>query len=150
MKKFLGFLICVSLFLVGFSYAASGPATTVADNISVKEARIVEVAKNKDVAEIYMDIINKSNKACELIAVTSHAAKRVVLHESVHHNGSVNMAQVKSIQIKSHTEKDLIGSLHIMLIGLNETLDPGELIPLTLVFSDGSQFTLFAMVTKHA
>lgn len=87
----------------------------------------------------YLKITNHQASTVSLEGASSPAAGVVELHEMITADGMMSMRQVKTIAIAPGATVELRpGGLHLMLIDLNRTLQPGETIEATLRFDDGS------------
>jgi copper(I)-binding protein len=116
-----------------------------AQNVTIKEPEIHIVAVNNQLAIAAMTLDNKSSHIVTLIAANTPAASETQLHQIIDRK----MVQVKSIQIKPHGEDTLqANGFHIMLMGINPPLKTGDVVPLTLIFSDGSSLNVKAKVDK--
>ncbi len=94
----------------------------------------------------YLSIKNRGG-ADRLLRVESNIAQAVELHESMMENDIMTMRPVSFIEIPAGGEVELKpGGLHIMLIGLNEALEPGAKVQLTLVFEKAGNLTVEAEV----
>jgi len=97
----------------------------------------------------FMVIRNAGPKDISLVEAESPVAQTVQLHTHINEDGVMKMRQVPSIDAKAKALVELKpGSYHIMLIDLNKELKEGDLIPITLKFSDGQKKTLEAPVRK--
>lgn len=98
---------------------------------------------------VFMLIANTGAKDIRLVSAESPAAPTVQLHDHINENGVMKMRQVANIDIKAHTRTELKpGSYHIMLIDLGKELSEGDLVPITLRFSDGQRKIVEAPVRK--
>lgn len=103
-----------------------------------------QITKN-DSAQIFMQLKNKGLNNYELIAATSPAATKIQFHEAASNSKPEKI--VRNIALPKNSEKDLqLGGVHVVLMGLKKSLVPGEAVPLTLIFSDGSWTTVNATV----
>ncbi len=95
----------------------------------------------------YLKLKNRGNETDRLLRVESDVAKAIELHESVMENDIMSMRPVNFIEIPAGGEVELKpGGLHIMLIGLNRTLEPGAKVLLTLVFEKAGSLSVEAEV----
>lgn len=91
----------------------------------------------------FLILKNTSDEQVALQSASSSVAGVVELHPHSHDDGLMQMRRVPQIALNSNEEVVLEpGGLHIMLIGLKQSLITGEQIDLTLNFSDGSTQTL--------
>jgi copper(I)-binding protein len=96
-----------------------------------------------------MTVTNAGASDRALVGGSSPAAKVVELHTHTMEGGMMRMRQVEKIDLPAGKDVSLKpGGLHVMLIGLKQNLTPGENVPLTLKFADGSELTLDAPVRK--
>ena len=107
--------------------------------INIKTAITDRQIIQNDNTEAFMELLNTGKQPHTLVAAFSRFAKQVQLHRTVHKDGHTSMQQVHKIVIKAHGEKDLqFDGLHIMLIGLKRYLITNKIVPITLIFNDGS------------
>lgn len=91
----------------------------------------------------FLTLKNAGTSDRQLVAASSNAAQTVELHTHINDGGVMRMRQVKAIDIPANGVTELKpGGMHIMLIGLHESLEAGDQIDLTLQFADGSSETL--------
>lgn len=119
---------------------------TAAQMISVNAPVIdSQIAKN-NTAQVFMQLKNNSPNNYELIAATSPAATKIQFQAPANNN-STHLLILRDIALPKNSEKDLqLGGLHVILGGLKKSLVPGETIPLTLIFNDGSWVAINATV----
>ncbi|WP_421868403.1 copper chaperone PCu(A)C [Motiliproteus sp.] len=97
----------------------------------------------------FMVISNPTDQELALVRAEADLAKKVELHNHVNDNGVMRMRQVEKILIPAQGQVELKpGGYHVMMMGLNKQLKPGEQETLTLHFSDGSSQTLSVPVKK--
>jgi periplasmic copper chaperone A len=107
------------------------------DHLTVKDPYIRAMPEGQKTTAAYLDIVNDSDKAIQLISVTSSVADKVELHEVVTTKGVAKMQQVKSITLAPKASTSLKpGGMHLMFMGLKEPLKPGSVVPVTLTFGD--------------
>jgi periplasmic copper chaperone A len=94
---------------------------------------------------IFMVMHNHGTADCHLVGARSDAARRVELH--THREtaqGVMQMVQIEGgIPLPVDAEHVLArGGDHVMLMGLTRPLVQDEVLPLTLVFADGSEVVI--------
>lgn len=100
------------------------------------------------VASVYVNIENTFDKAVTLVAYKSSVAKNVELHESTVKNSRMVMRNIPEMTIKSGQSLILKpGSYHLMLIGLNKRLAPGDTVDITVTDSEGNDYRFDTTVT---
>ena len=97
----------------------------------------------------FMTLKNDGETDRELVSASSPAAKTVELHTHINDEGVMRMRQVASIAIPAGGEAKLQpGGLHVMLIGLHQPLEPGDMLSMELTFDDGSSAQIELPVRK--
>jgi len=84
-------------------------------------------------------------KDATLTGVSTPAAVRTEMHESMNTGGMMAMTPLKLVALRAGGEVAFApGGKHVMLYGLKAT--PGGAVPLTFTFADGQQLTAQAKV----
>lgn len=124
-------------------------AQSVAEQVAVKDPYVRAVPPGQPNSASFMALHNSDNQAHVLVAAASPAAKVVELHTHTLVDGMMQMRPVEKIELPAGATTSLKpGGLHVMLIGLQQKLEPDQMIPLTLVFEDGSKAEVSAPVRK--
>ncbi len=98
---------------------------------------------------VFMTLRNTSAQDLALVEAQSPAAEVVELHTHVQEEGMMRMRRLDRIELRAgETVKLEPGGLHLMLIGLQQRLEPGESVELTLIYDDGSEARIQAPVRK--
>jgi copper(I)-binding protein len=146
MKSY-NFIGLLAFFLLGISGIAV--AETTADGITISDPYVRAVPPGQPNSASFMTVTNAGGSDHALVGGSSPAAKVVELHTHTMEGGMMRMRQVEKIDLPAGKEVTLKpGGLHVMLIGLKQNLTPGENVPLTLKFEDGSELTVDAPVRK--
>ena len=92
-------------------------------------------------------LTNPSNTPVTIVAAISPAAPVVQLHEVLMKNGSMVMQQKPGgFVIPAQGSLELKpGGNHLMLIGATKSISAGDMVPLTLIASNGARFTFTTM-----
>ena len=99
------------------------------------------------VTAAYMTITNNADEEDALVSVTCDDAQVVELHETTMEGDVMQMRRVEEIRIPADSSVALQpGGLHLMVLGLDADLEPGQTLRLTLNFSSGKQLTVDAEV----
>lgn len=124
-------------------------AQPVSQLVEVKAPYVRAVPPGQPNSASFLQLNNTDAKDHALVAAESPASKVVELHTHTMEGGMMRMRQVERIDLPAGAEVALQpGGLHVMLIGLQQDLVPGEAIPLTLIFEDGSRQQIQAPVQK--
>jgi copper(I)-binding protein len=124
-------------------------ATALAETIEVQDAYVRAVPPGQPNSAAFMRITNHGGDDRALLAAASDQAEVVELHTHRMEDGMMRMRQVEQIELPAGERVTLEpGGLHVMLIGLTETLAPGDQVALTLGFDDGSNQTLSLPVKR--
>ena len=97
----------------------------------------------------FMTISNRGSSDRKLIQAASPVARKVELHTHLNDQGMMRMRQVADIEIKAGAQTELKpGGYHVMLLDLQQPLQEGDSVALTLRFDDGSTKEIDAAVKK--
>jgi periplasmic copper chaperone A len=135
---------CAALCLSTSLYAGN-----TADSIVVEGAFARAVPPGQTNSAAFMSLTNQDDTDHSLAGAESDASKVVELHSHTMEEGMMKMRRVEKVDLPAgETVKLEPGGLHVMLIGLERQLSPGEDVEITLIFEDGSRSTLTAPVKK--
>ncbi len=139
----LGLTLTLSACGSATSADATAASSTPADvGIAVGDpwVRATEGTEDTSMTAAFMTLDNPSDQDVTLEGAESSVAGMVQLHEMTTVDGAMVMQEVPDgIPITAGRGKVLQpGGLHVMLMGLTESLAPGDEVDLTLRFSDGS------------
>ena len=124
-------------------------SSTVLAEISVENPSVRATAPGQNNSSAYMSLTNQGDEDISLIRAERPAATYVELHTHVHDTGVMRMRKIDKIDIEGFGNTLLKpGGLHIMLIELKKPLSAGELVPMTLFFSDGEKLDIQLPVTS--
>ncbi|WP_145810853.1 copper chaperone PCu(A)C [Kribbella amoyensis] len=153
MKKTL-LLACFAVALPLLVSCGSGEDKTApaAETVAAKPTVIVEDAwvratvgaKDTSMTAAFMSLTNPSGADIKLTSATSPVAGMVQLHEMAMRDGKMVMQEKAggiTVPKESHTHLKPSGD-HVMLMQLGKALKPGDEVPLTLTFSDGTSHDL--------
>ena len=88
----------------------------------------------------YMEITNSGDTAIEISRAQSLIAERTEIHKSEYKNGVISMQQMNSLFIPPQSSISMTsGGIHIMLIGLKNALDHGQLHEVCLISTVGER-----------
>ncbi|MFA7096931.1 MAG: copper chaperone PCu(A)C [Gammaproteobacteria bacterium] len=147
MSKIHALVLAVAGLSAGFASVAF--AGSAADSVTAADAYIRAVPPGQPNSAAFMVLKNGDSVDHALVGAASPAANVVELHTHVHEDGMMKMRPVDKIDIKAGGETALQpGGLHIMLIDLTQPLTPGERVPVTLTFEDGTSKNIDAEVRK--
>ncbi len=120
-----------------------------AETFEVQDAYVRAVPPGQPNSAAFMRITNHGPDHRALLAAESDKAEVVELHSHRMEDGMMQMRQVEQIDLPAGETAVLEpGGLHVMLIGLTESLAPGDQIELTLGFDDGEKQTLSLPVKR--
>jgi periplasmic copper chaperone A len=90
------------------------------------------------VSAAYMTLVNASDEADSLIAISTDVAEVAEVHQTMVVDGMASMEAIPELVIPAGGSVELMpGSYHIMLMNLTRELAPEEMISLTLTFASG-------------
>lgn len=145
MKRFgKGALLCFActLVLVSSSQAENkkgGPRKI--EGILVEQAWARVIPGGSKTGAVYLTIHNTSLTDDLLLAVDSSAARETAVHQSVVEDDIARMKPMPfGVDVKSGAEVIMQpGAMHIMLTGLTGALQPGDQLPVTMVFREAGK-----------
>ena len=127
----------VVLLLAGL-LSGSGAHAQAAAHITASQAWI-RVLPGALPAGAYVTLQNSGSQATALTSASSADYARVMLHKSTTTGGMSRMQRVASLPIPAHGKAVLApAGYHLMLMQANHPVKPGEVVKLTLTFSDGT------------
>jgi len=109
------------------------------DSVSIRDAWIAEAPAAAAINAGYLEIDNQSGNAISLISVTSRVFSRVEIHKSITENDITRMEHFPTITIGPGEQFTFRpGDFHLMLYNADHTLKSGDVVTLSLAFSDGT------------
>ncbi len=104
-----------------------------AQSVTVNEAWIRGTVPGQSATGAFMELTGKSS--ARLVAAESPAAKSVEVHNMTMEGGVMKMFPVEGVDVPAgKTVKLAPGGYHIMMMGLQKSLNAGEKVPLKLTF----------------
>ncbi len=126
MGKTLNILLC-SLVVLGSSKVHS-------QSLIIDSGWIRLLPSSIENTAAYMKITNSGVEAIEISNVQSLIAQRAELHRSYYKNGLMQMRHLESLTIPAQSSISMTSNgIHIMLIGLKQSLEHGQLYEVCLI-----------------
>jgi len=136
----------VSLIINIFITAALAcPAVTVGD-LSMTGRRVRPSTGPNTAA--YLTITNSGNQSDKLVKVDCEHATTVELHNNVNEDGVMKMRPVEFIEVDKGVVSLKPGGLHLMLMGLKDSFQGKDKIPLVLHFEKAGPVTVNFLVKE--
>lgn len=139
----------LGILLVGCQPAAPNRTPTPPNNsteaappVKISPAEILRQKIKGRNAEVYVQL-QSIGPEDRLISASSPLAQKVVFHHT-NHDGT--MHDLNFIYVHPQQPAELTGEFHLMLIGLNKPLQPGDQVPLVLQFAQAGQVTTTATI----
>ncbi|MFC5435570.1 copper chaperone PCu(A)C [Rhodanobacter umsongensis] len=124
--------------LLGSLLCAGGAHATAAEHVRVSHAWI-RVLPGDLPAGAYVTLQNDGDQPAALSGASSTRYTDVMLHHSSTAGGMSRMTMVDTVTVPAHGQAVLApAGYHFMLMRATKPVKPGDSIPLTLKFSDGS------------
>lgn len=143
-----GLVVALPLLLssCGSSEPKAEEAAATTPGVLVEDAwvRATVGAKDTTMTAAFMSLTNPGKSDISLTSATSPVASMVQLHEMAMKDGKMVMQEKAGgvkVPAESHAHLAPSGD-HVMLMGLKQPLKPGDEVPITLKFSDGSSHDL--------
>lgn len=111
------------------------------EGILIEQAWARVIPGGSNTGAVYLTIHNTSLTDDLLLAVDSPAARETAVHQSVVEDDVAKMKPMPfGVDVKSSAEVIMKpGSMHIMLAGLTGALQPGDQLPVTMVFREAGK-----------
>jgi copper(I)-binding protein len=107
-----------------------------------------DMAQGGVTSAAYMTIVNRG-AADQLLSVSTDVAEAAELHNVTTENNVAKMRPVQTLEVPANGRVEFRpGSYHVMLVGVKETLQPGDTVPLTLMFQHAGQIDVTAQVRE--
>lgn len=124
--------------LAAFMYLFS--IASFANTIMIEQGYVREVIPGNNITSAYMMIENLSDKQVSLVGATSDVSPRVEIHAHSMEAGMMKMRQLASLSIKPKQQLILQPmGFHLMMFELSRLIKSGEIVNMTLSFSNGEQ-----------
>ena len=138
-------LLLLTAVLAPFASHADGPS------VSASHVWIREPPPDVEVMAGYLTLTNNTDKALTLDSVSSPDFGSVAVHRSVQKNGMDSMEVAANLNLPAHQSVSFApGGYHLMLMQPVKRFFDGDLVTLTLTFSDHSSLTILAPVRRDA
>lgn len=135
------------LMLFGLLLTPLVAAKSAADEVTVVDPYVRAVPPGQPNSAAFMQLQNKSTTEHAIVKAESPVSNVVELHTHINEGGVMKMRQIKQIDVPAQGSTTLKpGGFHVMFLGLKSELKPGQLVPVTLIYEDGSKTTIQATV----
>lgn len=140
-----GVLVC---FLLSTTFLTlNAAADGIADKITVTDPYVRAVPPMVKTSAAFMQIQNSGESEHFVVDAATPAASAVELHMHTNDDGVMRMRRIPHIHLPPGQAVALQpGGLHIMLFDLKSPINPGDELPITLTFDDGSTKDISAIV----
>ncbi len=136
--------------LLGIIFFAIAQFSYAEDDMVINNAWVREVPPGSSVSAIYMTIENNGDEDDKLVSLSSKAAESAELHTSkVDNDGIATMEMIEVLDIPSNNSIEFEpGGMHVMLIGLKQSLVGKDSVDLKLVFEKAGEVMIEVPVKK--
>ena len=111
-----------------------------AQELHVMDAWIAEAPPTAGAHAAYVTISNTGDVPGAIVEVEAAGYGAARLHLSEEVNGVATMSPVARLEVPAGEQVEMRpGGLHIMLMGPQDAVDLGDVVPLTLVLEDGAE-----------
>lgn len=146
MKRARNLLIMLWL-LSGLNLAVEAQAPTA--HITVKQPWARATPGGAKIGAAYMALSNNGDTSDRLLGAATPVATQVQFHRHTEKDGISRMREVKTVEIAPHAEVAMKpGGMHVMLVGLKQSLKEGDTFPLTLQFERAGRIEINVPVTR--
>ncbi len=101
-------------------------------------------------AAVYIErIYNSGQQADHLVRISSTLAKKNLIHRTIVEDGIAKMVHVKELKVHAgHSLSFQPGRLHIMMLGIQKSLNGGDSFPMTLEFKKAGKIEIIVEVRE--
>lgn len=139
--------LALAALAVGIGFSCGVCADGAADQVTVVDPYVRAVPPVVTTSAAFMQLRSSAGEERFLVAASTPVAGAVELHMHLMDQGVMRMRRIPHIHLPPGAPVMLQpGGLHIMLFDLKAQLKPGEEVPITLTFDDGSHKTVTAEV----
>ncbi len=115
-------------------------ATSLHAETRVSDGWIKQLPPSVPMRAGYLTIANTGETNDKLLSASSPAFKMIEMHESRMSDGMMTMNEMPEIPVPAGATVEFKpGGLHLMLMGLQQYLEIGDQVPVTLTFESGAQ-----------
>lgn len=139
-------------FVLSITMAATLPSWASSAKYDGAGVRVVEAWARASIgtarpAAAYVTFVNDSSEPALLLSVSSPAAGKVNVHETVRDGEVMKMVPADPLEIPAGERIEMKpGGYHIMLMELRQAIQKGETLDLTLEFAGGAVVDISARV----
>ena len=133
------------------SFAFAQPYTK--GDIHIDSAYARPTAPAQPAGAVYLTIENRGNKADRLLSISTPAAESAEVHTMSMVGNVMKMREVGEIELKPAEKVQMVpgDGYHVMLLGLKQSLKPGDKLPLSLTFKNAGKMDVqFVVEDKNA
>lgn len=143
-------MLAGSLALFGGVLVSVVPSAGAMDAIVASDVQIRATAPGMTATGGYLTIHNHSGYDHRLVGVAADFAAKTEIHSMVNENGVMKMRHLpEGIAIPAGGMVELApGGLHLMLMGLKQTLQAGQMLEIELTFASGLTMHLKARAKR--
>ena len=136
---FLAIIVVLRIYSVGHQKTYHAALQLNHNLLKISESYVRVVSPNAKSGAIFFTIENGTDSEVLLSGVKTDVAKRAELHSHKENkNGVMSMMKIESgVKIAPNSVAVFKrGGQHIMLMGLNQSLENGDIVPIELIFQD--------------
>ena len=141
-----------ALILWGVLACILGQTVAWADSsVIINNAWVRDAPPHAEMSAAYLTIMNHSDQARTLKAISSPQFQKAEVHRTQLVNGQVRMQRASDVTVAAHGSLEFKpGSYHLMLIHPLQELKLGDVVELRLQFKDAQSLTVHAPIRESA
>ncbi len=143
-------LVLAGLALTSCDRESSEPAEAAPEGrpgVSVSDARLILPAVSGNPGVLYFDVIDNGDKPSVIRAADVVGAQSTSIHDTITTDGNTSMSESLPVNLpKGTTFKFEPGGKHVMVMGLDESLEAGGTTEVTITFLGGDKLSFPAEV----
>ncbi|NUR44799.1 MAG: copper chaperone PCu(A)C [Sphingomonas sp.] len=141
-------LIAAVVLAFGISGASQAQAPP-ANSIVVEQPWARATPPGAKTGAAYVTLVNNGTTADRLLGATTPLADKVEFHKETEESGVSRMREVPSVEVQPGARVTFKpGGMHMMMIGLKQSLKEGQSLPITLQFEKAGSIAVTASIGK--
>lgn len=115
--------------------------------LRISDASAREMPPGQTISAAFLTVANPGEQPVRLVSAACSCAQQVEMHRHEHSDGRVRMQRVDSVEVPANGAfRFQPGGYHLMLIGLQQPLQRGDNVELTLIDDAGGRHAVTAPV----
>lgn len=121
----------------------AGPLQSAPEGLMVQDAYIRALPPGVPNSAVYMVMMNHGDQDIEVSGLSASVSDSASIHETLNDDGMMRMQALERVIVPAQGELELVpGGMHVMLMGLQQSLKEGDSVTLTLEFANSDNMDI--------